>query len=726
MAEPAEPSLGQPIASTARRRRPELVSVVVPVLDEEEHIAEQLEALAAQRYPGAWELLLVDNGSTDRSLGIASGFAGRLPLRIVDASDRRGLNHARNVGAANAAGDFLAFCDADDVVSPGWLAALVAAADQGDIVAGSLDFASLNEELQRAWQPDDPMTELPVAHGFLPYAPGGNCGVWTEIARELGWDEDFRFGSSDIEFSWRAQLAGRRVVFAPAAVVCQRYRRTLRGLARQYFAYGRSGPQLSRRFAEHGMLPDRELRAQWRWLVRRARDLLGPRERRGNWIRIAAMSLGRLAGSVRRRPKPSSPGGIRLLEVGLGWPPETFLVWKLEDLAARGFQVVVASPIRRSGAGARLRGVRLARVPRWDESPLVKLLGGIGDALALLVSDRDRFRRLLTALRSRTGPDRPRSAVALIGQLRSYAGLARMRPDVVHFEWESAAVFHLPLLDVWRCPVVVSCHGAGVNVYPSSDPEARAVTELRQAFGRASAVHCVSEAVVSEAERHGLEPGKACLIRPAVDASFFSPDGARRADRTELRVVSVGDLIWVKGYEYGVEAIGLLVRQGVPARLDILGGEPHRDHGARSDRERIEHTIADLGLRDRVRLHGLVPSSEVRDSLRQADVFLHASLSEGIPTAALEAMACGLPVVTTDCGGVREAVRDGVDGFVVPLRDASALAEALRMLAARPELRRRMGASGRARVSTAFTLAAQLEAYVALYERALGRPAGQG
>jgi colanic acid/amylovoran biosynthesis glycosyltransferase len=373
-------------------------------------------------------------------------------------------------------------------------------------------------------------------------------------------------------------------------------------------------------------------------------------------------------------------------------------------------------------AGTRLQGVRLVRLADWDEPRLARMLGALWYGLVLAVVAPPRLARLLRALWRKTPSRGVRRLAATVGGLRDYGQLARLRPDVVHAEWESAAAFNLPLIDVWRCPFVVSCHGAGVNVFPTALPDSPSVTRLSEVFRRASAVHCVSEAVIAEAQLHGLDPAIASVIRPAVDPAVFSPDGAGRPDPDELRIVSVGTLIWLKGYEYGLQALALLVQRGIGARLDIAGPEPHGDHGFPSDLERIEHTIVDLGLEDRVRLHGRIASSEVRGLLREADVLLHSSLSEGIPTVALEAMACGVPVVTTDCGGVREVVRDGVDGLVVPPRDAAALAAALRQVAENPELRRRMGASGRERVREVFALDAQLAAYVALYDRVLQPP----
>ena len=276
----------------------------MPVLNGEAHIADQLAALAAQTHEGEWELVVVDNGCSDRSIEIARDWASRLPrLRIADATWRRGLNVARNAGAAAAHGEFLAFCDADDVATPGWLAALARAASEADVVGGRLEWETLNDPVVRAWRPQAPMTELVADHGFLPYAPGGNMGVWTSVAREIGWDERFRFGSSDHGFAWHAQLAGHRLAFAPDAVISQRFRPTIRAMASQHYRYGRSGPQLFRAFRDAGLPPPDNRRAlrEWRQLARSTPDLWGSREARGRWVRTLAVRTGRVAGSARAR-----------------------------------------------------------------------------------------------------------------------------------------------------------------------------------------------------------------------------------------------------------------------------------------------------------------------------------------------------------------------------------------------------------------------------------------
>jgi colanic acid/amylovoran biosynthesis glycosyltransferase len=120
-------------------------------------------------------------------------------------------------------------------------------------------------------------------------------------------------------------------------------------------------------------------------------------------------------------------------------------------------------------------------------------------------------------------------------------------------------------------------------------------------------------------------------------------------------------------------------------------------------------------------MHGLATPLEVRRRLQRADVLLQSSLSEGLPTVVLEAMACGLPVVATDCGGVREAVSDNIHGLVVAPRDTPAMAVALRSLAGDPELRERMGRAGRSQVESQFQLRRQTHELLALYRHAMAR-----
>lgn len=388
----------------------------------------------------------------------------------------------------------------------------------------------------------------------------------------------------------------------------------------------------------------------------------------------------------------------RVLLIRLKWPPETFMLRLVNGLADRGIHMTLAVHERPSPGWPVHPNVEYVWTPPWSDSG-ARSLGQTGRAL-LDAARRSpsQTRRLLGQSRQASSPS---GAAAMLHRYLPYAG---RRWDVVYFPWNTMAIAYRPLLE--RGPSVISCRGTQINVTPHN-PERAAIRDgLADTFRRASAVHCVSAAIRDEATQYGLEPDKAVVIHPAVDPDVFRP-AAHMPSGGPLRVVTTGGLLWGKGYEYALLAIRALLDRGVAVRFDVIGGG--------EERQRLLYTIHDLGLQDHVIAHGPLPPEGVLRLLQAADVFLLTSLSEGLSNAVLEAMACGLPVITTAVGGMPEAISDGAEGFLVPARDPRATADALQRLAAQPGLRREMGAAGRRRIIRDFALANQIDAYAELF-----------
>jgi colanic acid/amylovoran biosynthesis glycosyltransferase len=394
---------------------------------------------------------------------------------------------------------------------------------------------------------------------------------------------------------------------------------------------------------------------------------------------------------------------LKILCAGISWPVETFLAGLLKGLADTGAEVTIACKRKPDDDWLSHPRLHWLYTPDWQSMlPRRCLRFGwmMGRALVRAPGDLRLFRSYIKTVQSRV------ERLRMWYQLLPFAGY---RWDVIYFPWNFAAFNFLPLFDL-NCPVVVSCRGSQINISSVASPESiRAVIAdgLRATFQRAAAIHCVSEAIQLEALRYGLDPEKARVIHPAVDVDFFSPSEPSGSRNGTFRVVTTGSLVWVKGYEYALQSIRHLLDRGIAVEFDLIGDGP--------ERQRILYTIQDLGLEGLVHLHGRLKPNEVREQLRMSDAFLLSSLSEGISNAVLEAMACGLPVVTTDCGGMREAVTDGKDGFVVPVRDPMEISVALEKLALNPYLRRQMGQHGRATVASMFDLKSQISRFSDLY-----------
>lgn len=297
MAEPVDAGSGSP---------PD-VSVVIPVYNCEEVLADQLRALGSQTYPGAWEVVVADNGSTDASLRVARGFADTVPgLKIVDASGVRGPSHARNRGARAASGRLLLFCDADDVVSSGWVEAMCAASTAAELIAGSGQ--STRDPVGLASAPPADI-ETPTGFRFLPWYRSSNLAVHRQVFEDVGGFDEGRCIGEDVDFCWRVQTAGHRFRFVPEGFVAYRERPDLWSAAKRQFAFGLAAPGLYRDFSAAGAPLPRLM-----WIMRDAAQLLlrapialvdgGRRER---WCVDVAGASGRFVGLVRLRWHGWSP-----------------------------------------------------------------------------------------------------------------------------------------------------------------------------------------------------------------------------------------------------------------------------------------------------------------------------------------------------------------------------------------------------------------------------------
>ncbi|MEU6552272.1 GT4 family glycosyltransferase PelF [Streptomyces sp. NPDC046915] len=206
-------------------------------------------------------------------------------------------------------------------------------------------------------------------------------------------------------------------------------------------------------------------------------------------------------------------------------------------------------------------------------------------------------------------------------------------------------------------------------------------------------------------EQGGADPESIRTVYNGVDPAAFPPAGPE----PEVPTLSwAGRVDPIKDLETLVRAFGP-VRERMPeARLRLFGGTPR---GGEAYRERCETLAAELGHADAVTFEGRV--EDIKDAYAAGNVVMLSSISEGFPFTLIEAMSCGRATVSTDVGGVREAVGD--TGLVVPPRDPAAMARAALELLGDPARRRAMGEAARLRVIEQFTLRQTVDTFRSIY-----------
>ena len=315
------------------------VSVVVPCRNAASTVGAQLEALTRQRWSGDWEVVLVDDGSTDDTLQVVEAFRGRLPLVLVPSgSSRPSPAAARNRGVRVARGEFILFCDADDVVDDGWAEAMQTALRDHDFVCCYETEQGLNDPSAIAtygrfhkglayWQGDRP---------FLPFAGSGALGVRRSLHDAIGgFDEWFERGGEDEDYCWRIQKqTGTDLHFVRDAVIHYRYRTQLRAIFRQARNGGASRVYLWVKWRDDLPAAGNQWAAGfWAWVrvlsqVRFVHD----RGSLGHWIRWIATLLGHAEASAHLHvrlpcsyPQLAHPPSLRrrLRRLGRRSPPHS-------------------------------------------------------------------------------------------------------------------------------------------------------------------------------------------------------------------------------------------------------------------------------------------------------------------------------------------------------------------------------------------------------------------
>ena len=294
---------------------------------------------------------------------------------------------------------------------------------------------------------------------------------------------------------------------------------------------------------------------------------------------------------------------------------------------------------------------------------------------------------------------------------------SQTRPHVVHSHFWMSGYAAVRAAKPLGIPVVHTFHALGVvkrreqGGADTSPPERIAIeTELLSDADRILAT-CPDE--VFELLRMGADRRRLEVIPCGVDVGHYTPAGPVAPRTARPRFLYVGRLVQRKGIGNAITALA-----EVPdAELVIAGGPDPADLRLDPEAGRLGALASALGIADRVRFLGRVGRPDLPALYRSADAVVCVPWYEPFGIAAVEAMACGVPVVATAVGGLADTVVDGGTGIHVQPRRPDMVAAALRMLAADPQLRRSLGAAGRERATTHYAMERSVGGTMRAYTR---------
>jgi glycosyltransferase involved in cell wall biosynthesis len=355
-----------------------------------------------------------------------------------------------------------------------------------------------------------------------------------------------------------------------------------------------------------------------------------------------------------------------LLFANTDWYLFNFCLPLAETLQREGHEVLLVSPPGAYGAKMREKGIR------WIAAPME---------------------------RKSLNPLRELSLLAWLWQL-----MRREQPDIVHSFTIKAVVYGGLISRLVGAGRVNSVSGMGY-VFISDEPKARVLRPVVRLLlglalgGERSRLIVQNTDDVRFAKSHGVaRPDQIRLLRGAgVNSTRFSPSSEKEpsAARQPLRVLLAARMLWDKGVAEFVEAARLLRAENRALRFQLAGSPDPGNPAAIPESALAEWQAAGL-----VELLGHVV--DMPALIRAVDIVVLPSYREGLPQSLTEAAACAKPIVTTDVPGCREVVTDGVDGLMVPVRDALSLARAIARLQDDPSLAARLGLAARAKALAQF------------------------
>jgi len=285
------------------------------------------------------------------------------------------------------------------------------------------------------------------------------------------------------------------------------------------------------------------------------------------------------------------------------------------------------------------------------------------------------------------------------------------QPDILHVQWVKGIEQFL-WVKKFDIKLATSLRGSHIYLTPLIDKEV--ANSYCKSLPQLDGIHSVCQDLINTAIDYSLLTDRSTVIYSGLeiaDFPFIKPSKKQSINEGCLNIISVGRASWMKKFDVALDAMQILNTHGVKFKYTIVGVK---------NSEELTFQIHDLNLQNQVELFEWQPFERVKKHIQSADVLLISSVSEGIANAAIEAMALGTIVLSTDCGGMKELVEDGINGMITPMRNPREIAKSINLF---NELtiqdKDSLAKNARKKVEAEFDMSKNIGAFEHFYENCL-------
>ncbi len=371
---------------------------------------------------------------------------------------------------------------------------------------------------------------------------------------------------------------------------------------------------------------------------------------------------------------------------------QTFILNQITGLIDNGIEVdIYASPSQESQVHSDVIKYNLLNKTNYFNVPqnnVIQRINSIGLTLANAYKHPILMKWLLDGFESANEAGLPRTLLPYV----ALPFLEKQQYDIIHCHFGPNGLKGtlLKKLGLFKGKLVTAFHGYDITKYIQ---RSNSDNPYKKLFDTGDLFLPISERWKHQLIELGCDENKISVHRMGVDCTKFSFTPRYLSDDGQIRIVTIARFVEKKGVEYGIRAVAELVKNNHNIEYNIIGDGVLKNN--------LEQLIKDNGIESQVKLLGWKQQHEIVEILNKSHILLAPSVTskdgdqEGIPVVLMEAMAMGLPVVSTQHSGIPELIENGVSGFLVPERDVSTLAKKLSYLTQNPKLWLEMGKAGR-------------------------------